>query len=147
MVGQRLTLTILPFLASFLLGLVSPLISFLWERRIKCYARDRGFDDVLTDNYLNFARKANASVQMSTALILTAVSGAVALVFNRGISALIFGVLTVLAGALLVWLNVSDPHEHAISGIGPYHPDALYIMALNTMFTLTIYAAEIDILT
>lgn len=142
---QRFILSVLPFLVSFFIGLVSPFLDFLWECQIHKYAGERQFDEEITENYLNFARKATASLEMSTALLLTSVSGLVALVFNRGIALWIFGILTFLSVLLIIWLNVSDPHEHRISGIGPYTPDSLYTMLLNGLFILAIYGVDIGI--
>lgn len=143
---QSFTLSLLPFLVSFFLGLIDPLIMFFWECRIRSYAQDREFPSGMTDNYIDFARKATASIRISTAMILTSVAGAISLIFNRGVAFWIFAILVFLSILLIILVDLGDPQDLAIGGIGPYNDDAIGVMILNLAFILVMYLVEIEFL-
>jgi len=146
--GQNFTLSLLPFLISFFLGLVDPLIQFFWECRIRNYAEedDREFPKKVTDNYIDFARKSTASIRMFTALILTSAGGAVALIFNRGLASWVFLLLVLVSVFLMIWVDLGDPQDLAVGGLGPYYDSAIFTMILNAIFIATIYLEEVGYL-
>lgn len=145
--NNRLVLSTLPFLVSFFLGSVSPLISSYWEGRVRKYEEERGFHQTeISDNYRDFAKKATASIRMSTALIITSSSGLISIVINRGLSVFIFALLIFCSIVLLVWIDSKDPQYLATQTIGPYNYEGVFVMVINLLFIATIFLIEYGIL-
>lgn len=107
---ERLLISIVPFVISLCLEILSPFFSSYTKDIIRSDAERYDIYDNLTDNYIEFADHAFSQLQMIYTYLLTSASGLVALYFNRGYFWLF---LLLLAGQVVLgwWIYIDDPHK------------------------------------
>lgn len=136
--GTILLLSVLPFIASLLLGLSSPAIAYYFRMNIRRHATGKlGMPEGLTSDMIDYSRQTSGIVRMTSAFILTTTSGVVYIV--RSVSTLRTALLlcitvTVIGYILLMVLYTKDPYKYATRGFCGYYLDSFYIIAVNLLF-------------
>lgn len=141
---QSLALSLLPIGISFILGFFDPFIQHFWESRIKQYANedDRNFNQKVSDNYVDFARKATTSVRIYTAFCLTFIGSVIRIFVSQDSSIWGFLLIGGVAIYLMYKIERTDPHELATNKIGPYYRGAVFTMGLNLALIAYILVLE-----
>ena len=132
-----------PFVFSSALALISPLFSRLWKAEMRKDAeeleREGLISEDITDEFVNFAEKSLGAVQMSTALLVTIVSGVVQLVYRNQAQVWGFLILVLISVFLLYKLFARDPHVYASFRGIPYPRSAVYTLVTNMLFIASLF--------
>jgi hypothetical protein len=137
------SLSYAPFVFSSALALISPLISRLWKAELRNDAEELEEEGLIsediTDEFVNFAEKSLGAVQMSTALLVTMVSGAVQLVYRNQTPVWAFLILMLISVFLFYKLFTRDPHVYASFRGIPYPRSAVYTLVINVLFIASLF--------
>jgi hypothetical protein len=142
---DRGILPAIPFLFSILLALLSPLINKFWKKEMRNDAKELENEKLIsadiTEEFVNITQKAVGTVQMTTALLITTVSGFVQIVQSmpRDIAPISLNIgLFGISSYLLYRLFSRDPHVYSLFNGVPITRSAIYTIAINLLFLAVI---------
>jgi hypothetical protein len=135
----------IPFLFSILLALISPVINNFWKKEMRSDAKELENEKLIssdiTDEFINITQKAVGTVQMTTALLITAVSGFVQIIQSipDNLAAISLNIgLFIISIYLLYHLFSHDPHLYSFFRGIPITRSAIYTITVNLLFLTVI---------